>query len=187
MSQPVIENGGYTFTVKVGKPPAEAKAGTKAGKREHFRCLMSNVPIDYDYIRDEAMAGRMGQKLMAIVAEGTRAECTSHRPPNRKHVAGYCQARLGSRISSLPDNPRHFDARNYGMTTSSDLFTPRQLVALTTFSDLVGEARERIRQDAIAAGLSRRRSRPRRRWHRCKSVCRSGERVFGVLLSSKVS
>ncbi len=41
----------------------------------------------------------------------------------------------------------------YGMTTWSDLFTPRQLVALTTFSDLVQEARERVKRDALAAGL----------------------------------
>ena len=33
------------------------------------------------------------------------------------------------------------------LTTYRDLFTPRQLVALTTFSDLVGEARERVLAD----------------------------------------
>ncbi|MDR2673558.1 MAG: hypothetical protein LBC18_01480 [Opitutaceae bacterium] len=44
--------------------------------------------------------------------------------------------------------------RGYGFFTWGDLFTPRQLVALTTFSDLVGEARELIRLDALAAGLS---------------------------------
>jgi putative DNA methylase len=41
----------------------------------------------------------------------------------------------------------------YGLTTFGDLFTDRQLVALTTFSDLVGEAMARIRADALAAGL----------------------------------
>jgi putative DNA methylase len=39
------------------------------------------------------------------------------------------------------------------MNTFADLFTPRQLVALTTFSDLVAEAREKAIKDAIAAGL----------------------------------
>jgi putative DNA methylase len=52
----------------------------------------------------------------------------------------------------LPDNTRDFKTPNYGMRTFGDLFTPRQLVALTTFSDLVGEARMRIRADALAAG-----------------------------------
>src|SRR5699024_2312204 len=53
----------------------------------------------------------------------------------------------------LPRNPRDFKTPNYGMTTWADLFTNRQLVALTTLSDLVGEARERVLADAIAAGL----------------------------------
>jgi len=70
--QPVVSNTGYTFTVNAGTPPAEAKAGTTAGKRAAFVCLMSKVPISYDHIRVEGQAGRMGQKLMAIVAEGTR-------------------------------------------------------------------------------------------------------------------
>jgi putative DNA methylase len=43
--------------------------------------------------------------------------------------------------------------RGYGFFEWADLFTPRQLVALTTFSDLVGEARAQAHADAIAAGL----------------------------------
>src|SRR5690606_7041218 len=54
---------------------------------------------------------------------------------------------------AMPENPRWFSPPLYGLKTYGDLFTPRQLVALTTFSDLVGEARERIRQDAIAVGM----------------------------------
>ncbi len=51
-------------------------------------------------------------------------------------------------------NPRDFKTPNYGLMTFGDLFTPRQLVALTTFSDLVQEARERVQRDALAAGLA---------------------------------
>ena len=81
--EPVIGKDGYTFTVKVGKPPAEAKTGNlRSANRRSFRCLMSDTPISFEYIRDEAIAGRMGQKLMAIVAEGTRGRVylvTNHR------------------------------------------------------------------------------------------------------------
>ncbi|MGH7615814.1 MAG: DUF1156 domain-containing protein [Gemmatimonadaceae bacterium] len=55
---------------------------------------------------------------------------------------------------AMPDNPRWFSPPLYGLKTYGDLFTPRQLVALTTFSDLVSEARERVHRDALAAGLS---------------------------------
>lgn len=53
----------------------------------------------------------------------------------------------------MPRNPRWFSPPLYGLTTFGDVFTNRQLVALTTFSDLVTEARERVQQDALAAGL----------------------------------
>ena len=43
---------------------------------------------------------------------------------------------------------------NYGLDVYGDLFTPRQLVALTTFSDLVGEAIARCREDALSAGMT---------------------------------
>ena len=150
--QPVIEGDHYRFTAKFGTPTEEAAGGTSAGKRKAFRCLMSDAPIDYDYIRAEGKNGRMGQKLMAVVAEGVRGRV--YLSPTVEIEAVAAQARPSWRPEmALPDNPRDFKTPNYGLTTYGDLFTPRQLMALTTFSDLVAGARERIRQDALAAGL----------------------------------
>ena len=42
----------------------------------------------------------------------------------------------------MPLKHRNFQPPVYGMYEFGDLFTPRQLTALTTFSDLVHEARE---------------------------------------------
>ncbi len=53
----------------------------------------------------------------------------------------------------MPKNPRWFSPPLYGLKTYGDLFTSRQLVALTTFSDFVSEARAKILQDALAAGM----------------------------------
>ena len=143
----------YRFTVKVGKPPAEAKAGTSAGKRKAFRCLMSDSPMDYSYIREQGKAGHMGQKLMAIVAEGTRGRV--YLPPTQEMQSIAESAEPTWRPDcEMPKKHRNFQPPVYGMNNLGDLFTSRQLVALTTFSDLVGEARERIRADAIAAGLA---------------------------------
>ena len=60
--------------MKVGKPKdAEAaKNGTKLSRGANFQCLMSGTPIAGDYIKAEGKAGRMGARLMAIVAEGER-------------------------------------------------------------------------------------------------------------------
>lgn len=152
--EPVIEGDTYRFTVKVGKPkdPEAAKLGTSAGKRSAFRCLLSGVPIPYDYIRAEGRAGRMGARLMAIVAEGPKGRVYLPPVPEHEEIARQAVPTWKPDIP-LPDNPRDFRTPLYGISTYGDLFTPRQLVALTTFADLVGEAMERVRQDALAAGL----------------------------------
>ena len=152
--EPAIENGGYRFTVKVGKPKdAEAaKAGTKLSRGANFKCVMSDAPIAPDYIKAEGVAGRMAAKLIAIVAEGNRGRV--YLPPLSEHQAAASKAQPGWKPeTSLPDDPRNFWTVQYGLTTYGDLFTSRQLVALNTFSDLVGEATERVKRDAVAAGL----------------------------------
>jgi len=150
--EPVIEGDSYRFTVKRGIPPESAKGGTTAGKRAAFICLLSGSPIDYKHIRAEGKAGRMGQRLMAIVAEGVRGRV--YLSPTSEHIAIAESARPEwFPDMALPDNPRDFKTPNYGLTKFGDLFTPRQLVALTTFSDLVQEAIEKCRQDALAAGM----------------------------------
>lgn len=154
--EPVIENEGYSFTVKVGKPKnAEGtKRGTKSGgSGSSFLCLMSGTPMSFEYLRTEAKAGRMGARLMAIVAEGERERVYLAPMPEAEVIA------LSARPTDVPetDMPAKalgFRVQEYGMTKWRHLFTSRQLVALTTFSDLVQEARERVNRDAITAGLS---------------------------------
>ena len=151
--EPVIEDGGYRFAVKVGTPRESAKNGTTAGERSAFLCLMSGVPVTYDHIRVEGKAGRMGARLMAIVAEGERGRV--YLGPTQEHEAVASKACTNWKPDmTLPNNTRDFKTPLYGMNTFADLFTDRQLVALTTFSDLVGEAPQRVRADAVAAGMA---------------------------------
>jgi putative DNA methylase len=153
--QPVIDGAGYRFVVKVGKPKdAEAaKRGTKSGSSgSSFLCLMSGTPMPFDYIRSEAKAGRMGTRLLAIVAEGDRGRVYLTPTPEHERVAQ--TARVNDvPETELPPKALGFRIQEYGMTKWRDLFTPRQLVALTTFSDLVQEARELAKGDALTAGL----------------------------------
>ena len=149
--EPVIEGGSYGFTVKVGTPPETSKNGTTAGKRSAFLCLMSGVPVTYGHIRSEGKAGALGVRMMAIVAEGDRGRV--YLPSTPDHVRPSDTAKPGV----VPNTPLAgkvaVNVPGYGINTFADLFTDRQLVALTTFSDLVGEARKRIRADAVAAGV----------------------------------
>jgi len=81
--EPAIEKGGYKFKVKVGRPKdAEtAKNGTKLA-RANFLCLMSGAPISGDYLKAEGKSGRIGARLMAIVAEGERGRI--YLPPSEQ-------------------------------------------------------------------------------------------------------
>jgi putative DNA methylase len=150
--QPVLDGTSYRFLVKVGTPPADAEKGTKLANA-NFGCLFSGAPIDAKYIRAEACKGRMGTRLLAMVAEGEGG---------RVYLSPTEQMELTAR-SAVPawkpdlkvTTPCHDIDRlpMYGMFTWGDAFTQRQLVALTTFTELVGETRERIRNDAIKGGV----------------------------------
>ena len=150
--EPVIKGRGYRFMVKVGPPPnaATAKAGTKLSRGANFQCVMSDTPIIGDYIKEEGKARRMRARLMAIVAKGDRGRV--YLSPTTDHELVARQAKP----DWTPENELVGKCRDqlplYGMSTFADLFTPRQLVALTTFSDLVTEARARVERDAIVAG-----------------------------------
>ena len=152
--EPVIEGRGYRFRVRVGSPSdlSAIKAGTSAGKRKAFRCLLSDAPITYDYIRREGQAGYLGARLMAVVAEGHRGRV--YLEPSDQVSAIAVDVRPTWKPEVRLEGKTRVNVSNYGIDTFGDLFTPRQLVALTTFSDLVGEAMQRVREDAVTAGLS---------------------------------
>jgi putative DNA methylase len=149
--QPVIQDDQYHFTVKMGTPPPEADAGTAAGKRAGFICLVSGTPIDYAYIRAEGIAGRMGQKIMAAVVEGPRGRL--YLPPTTEMEA------VAEAVTPKwqPETETHGKCRVniglYGLTKWGNLFTPRQLVTLTTFSDLISEVEEKIRGNQVNTGI----------------------------------
>ena len=151
--EPVIDADGYRFTVRTGTLTEAAKRGTKSGgSGSSFLCLMSGVPMTFEYLRSEAKARRMGSRLMALVAEGDRGRL--YLQPDRAHAVPAPNVAPGDTPeTSLPERALGFRVQEYGMTKWRDLFTPRQLVALNTFCDLVTAARDQICRDAVAAGL----------------------------------
>lgn len=152
---PVISDGGYSFTVRVGKPKNEdaAKNGTKLA-RANFACLVSGTPVSGDYVKSEGRAGRMGARLMAIVAEGQRERVFLEPTPESEAIADSARPTWKPE-AEICGSTQYIGVRPYGMTRFSDLFTPRQLVALTTFSDLIQEARGKVLADAMAANFSK--------------------------------
>ncbi|NKC12889.1 MAG: DUF1156 domain-containing protein [Gammaproteobacteria bacterium] len=151
--EPVIEERGYRFVVKVGIPPEEAKRGTKLSRGSNFQCLMSGSPIAPDFVKSEGIAKRMGARLLAIVAEGDRGRVYLHPTDSHDRTAREAES-IWRPEQNLPEDPRNFWTLAYGLESFGDLFTNRQLTALTTFSDLVAAAQETIERDASTAGLT---------------------------------
>lgn len=152
--EPVKEGSGYHFRVKVGKPKdvESAKRGTKLSRGANFECLMSGTPIESEHIHAEASAGRLGARLIAVVAEGRRGRVYIAPTPEHETAASKAQPEWKPELA-MPNNPRWFSPPLYGLKTYGDLFTTRQLVAQTSFADLVGEAMQKVRRDALQAGL----------------------------------
>jgi putative DNA methylase len=171
--EPVIDPtapDGWRFEVHTGtlsKADEERlKKGTKSARGSNFVCILTGAAINGDHVKAEGVAGRMGARLMAIVAEGNRSRV--YLSPIAEHEALAATARPAwTPDGDLPDDPRNFWTVQYGLKTFASLFTPRQLVALTTFSDLVAEAREKVLADALGARASRPHSplTPKAEWH----------------------
>lgn len=149
--EPKVAGDKFHFEMRGGTPTENAKSGTKLSRGANFQCLLSGSPIDPKYIKAEGMAGRIGQRLMAIVAEGVRGRVFLAATEEHETIAQLAQPTWKPE-TPLPDDPRNFWTLNYGLSKFGDLFTPRQLVTLTTFSDLIQEVIERCRHDAVAAG-----------------------------------
>lgn len=143
--EPVINEGtkSITFEIRVGGTP-----GPPSVERGNGVCVATGAPLPGQYIKAEANAGRMGQELLAVVAEGQRGR--SYVSPSQQEA-----------MPPLPDVdvpikgevPRHLTGGTcavYGLDEWSKLFTPRQMLALTTFSDLLVEVRDEILRDGAS-------------------------------------
>lgn len=140
----------FTIGHDKAKAPTPKSDGTVG--RTGAVCLACQAAVELSYVRAEGRAKRVGQQLMAVVAEGKRTRI--YLPPTPEQVGAADVERPGSAPNTqMPPQAPSFRVQAYGMTRHADLFTERQLVALTTFSDLVAEAREKVLKDAVDAGL----------------------------------
>ncbi|QAY71608.1 DUF1156 domain-containing protein [Xylanimonas protaetiae] len=141
----------FTIGHDVAHAPTRDGDGTMHGRTGGV-CVSCSTAVSTEYIRDHGRQGKVGQTLMATVAEGNRQRV--YLAPTAEHI----RAADVSKPTEVPSgevatNPRWFSPPAYGLTQFADLFTNRQLTALTTFSDLVAEARDRVLDDAAATGM----------------------------------
>jgi putative DNA methylase len=133
---------------------APDKDGDGTVNRSGARCAACGSAAPLEYVREMSRQSGLGKELLATVAEGDRRRV--YLAPTDVHSdAADLPAPGNVPPGELFDWPGRINVVRYGLTNFSDLFTNRQLLALTTFSDLVGEARERVLADSLAAGISK--------------------------------
>jgi putative DNA methylase len=160
----VIDKGapeGWRFEVCTGAlsklDEDRLKTGTKAAKGQAFICVLTGSSIDRTYIQAEGKSDRLGVRLMAIVAEGSRSRI--YLAPAGEHEDAALSA---SKLPAVDDARSGFLSPKtptramitggvcsaYGLRTWGHLFTPRQIISLTTLSDIIDVVRERVALDA---------------------------------------
>ena len=154
--RPLIDKsrGTFRFQVKRGRPkdgfdPEHATILTRQGGR----CLISNQPMPFEYIRRKGKDKEMGERLMAIVCEGQRERIYLSPLPEHEALAKGVEAQWRPDCQ-LPQKHRNFQTPVYGMDNLGDIFTERQLTALLTLGDLVSSVREMVHRDAQRSTLS---------------------------------
>ncbi|MDL2275880.1 DUF1156 domain-containing protein, partial [Desulfosarcina sp. OttesenSCG-928-G10] len=146
--EPSVENGKISYVVKTGK---NAPDGTV--NRKGATCFCCGASVGFPYIREEGKAGRMGSRLIAIVAEGRSGRIYISPIPAHEEIA-ICDEPQDCPQAQFPEKALGFRVQVYGMDMHKKLFTNRQLTALTTFSALVHEAQAKAEADALAAGMA---------------------------------
>lgn len=150
--EPVIDGKDISYAVRYGTCPKD-KATNKLGKGATFRCPVCGATTEKKYIYDVFKNKRNNAALIAIVAEGKKRRI--YVSPDGEHKK-FRDITIPDNFpqGEMPQNPRWFSPPMFGLEDFSDLFTPRQLTALTTFSDLVAEAQQEALRDAVTAGMA---------------------------------
>lgn len=149
----LVQNGRVKLGVSLtpSKDFTDPSKGFKRGMSGIFECINCRTVTTRSYVAEQAIKVGLGSIPTAIVCEGERGRI--YLPAELIDFKIFPKVNKEGLTIELAPNPRDVWCRNFGLKTPADLFTPRQLVALTTFSDLVGEAIEKCRHDAINAGI----------------------------------
>ena len=146
--EPQFFDSKCSYTVKLGEHKEKGTVNRTAAS-----CVACGTSVPLDYVRSEGSNHRMGRHLIAVVAEGKNGRAY-YSPDDIQLCASQVGEPENVPCEDLPEKALGFRIQAYGITKWKDLYTNRQLTALTTFSDLVVETQKKVEADAIAVGMS---------------------------------
>ena len=147
-----IEKNGseYRFRIKHGTPsdPGKLKKGTKQARGANFECIFSGAPITSSYVREQGLKGEIGTKLIAIVALGKKGRVYIEPSDYDEEIARSASPDTPPNIG-LSTHTQYMGTISYGLDKHSDLYTPRQLLALETFCNQIKDIHKEVQEDAL--------------------------------------
>lgn len=152
-AEPVWAEGELHFEIHEGNCPVDKGSNKIGGNGAKFRCPVCGEITTDEYIKRMGMAHELGAEMMAIVTNTGNSK-SFHAPGKSQKLAAAVRRPEDVPPGEIPSNAHWFSPPGYGITEYADLFTPRQLLMLTTFSDLVREAQDMATSAAVAAGMS---------------------------------
>ena len=140
--EPIIEGTDISFQIREGNPKVKGTIISRKGAK----CICCDTTIDFAYIRNEGAANRIGRVLIAIVADGDKGKIYLPADSKQMEIADV-EAPKNIPCSEIPYKALGINIKAYGFNNHVDLFTNRQLSAITVLNDLVLEAQEEILKD----------------------------------------
>lgn len=150
---PVVSGNSWSFNIEKREPTKEDKAGTVG--RKGAKCILSGSPITLDYVRKEGLAGRIGKRLIAVVADSKQGRV--YLPASNEHeeiANGVFPETFGIKDVPIEHWPGCTNSVVYGYKTFLSLFTPRQLYSLGLFCSHLTGMRKEICDEARASGIA---------------------------------
>jgi putative DNA methylase len=171
--QPNKEHTGVLFGIQENVP---VTGGNAAQRREHDKrlgagtmsrsgaeCPCCNAINTMEDIRVAGRSGRLGRTMTCVAVDSTRGKAY-RLPAEQELVAADPESQLVDRhLQRLPYGPldeptpagggsgagRAFSVQGYGLMHWRDLFSGRQLIALSTFVELLHRARDAMQADGL--------------------------------------
>ena len=152
-AEPVVEDSRIHFEIHDGCCPADKESNKIGNNGARFCCPVCGEITTDEYIKKMGAAHELGREMMAVVTN-TGGVRSFHMPDEIQKTTADVKIPENTPPGAIPANAHWFSPPGFGITEYADLFTPRQMLMLSTFSDLVREAQDMAASAALAAGMS---------------------------------
>lgn len=152
--QPKVVDGHVQLEVVASGMQGGPPDAPKVGRGANFACLACGSIVDEAALMSQGNRGELGLRMTAVVAESGKRRV--YRQPTQSEIEA---AENVSEVEDLPeiplpDIPRWFSGPRFGLKNQTDLYTKRQLLALSTFADLVADVHDQVSADGGSKELA---------------------------------